>query len=124
MGSFPVRWIHGSEDCARNTDEAIQNSKDRPTRAVFATFEKAPWMIMWDPATYPNAKAIADLGKTDAVVRYFDGATYMDYLTGAGLLKKDQTDGSYDGPPTEAVYLEKITIEQTKTPPASPSPSA
>lgn len=33
------------------------------------------------------------------------------------------TDGSYDGPPTEAVYLEKITIEQTKTPPASPSPS-
>lgn len=34
------------------------------------------------------------------------------------------TDGSYDGPPTEAVYLEKVTIEQTKTPPpASPSPS-
>ena len=34
------------------------------------------------------------------------------------------TDGSYDGPPTEAVYLEKVTIEETKTPPpASPSPS-
>ena len=34
------------------------------------------------------------------------------------------TDGSYDGPPTEAVYIEKVTIEQTKTPPpASPSPS-
>ena len=34
------------------------------------------------------------------------------------------TDGSYDGPPTEAVYIEKVTIEETKTPPpASPSPS-
>ena len=38
-----------------------------------------------------------------------------------GLMKT--TDGSYDGPPTEAVYLEKVTIEQTKTPPASPSSS-
>ncbi|MEP6758694.1 MAG: peptidylprolyl isomerase [Actinomycetota bacterium] len=32
-------------------------------------------------------------------------------------------DGSYDGPPTEAVYIDKVTIERTKTPPASPSPS-
>jgi cyclophilin family peptidyl-prolyl cis-trans isomerase len=33
-------------------------------------------------------------------------------------------DGTYDGPPTEAVYIEKVTIEQAKTPPpASPSPS-
>ena len=39
-----------------------------------------------------------------------------------GLMKTH--DGSYDGPPTEAVYLEKVTIEQTKTPPPSPSPSS
>jgi len=32
-------------------------------------------------------------------------------------------EGSYDGPPTEAVYLEKVTIEKTKTPAPSPSPS-
>jgi len=38
-----------------------------------------------------------------------------------GLMKT--TDGTYDGPPTEAVYLEKVTIEKTKTPPPSPSPS-
>ena len=31
-------------------------------------------------------------------------------------------DGSYDGPPTEAVYIEKVTIEQTKTPPACRRP--
>ena len=31
-------------------------------------------------------------------------------------------DGSYDGPPTQAVYIDKVTIEKTKTKP-SPSPS-
>jgi hypothetical protein len=33
-------------------------------------------------------------------VLYFNGATYMDYLTGSGILKRDQVDGSYDGSPT------------------------
>ncbi len=82
-----------------NTDEAIANSAKMPTTAVMASFEKAPWMIMWDPETYPDVKSIADLGKTDAKVRYFDGATWMDYLVGAGILRQDQIDGSYDGTP-------------------------
>ena len=86
-----------------NTDEAIQNSQAMPTTAVFATFEKAPWMVMWDPATYPDVKTIADLGKTDAVVRYFNGATWMDYLVGSGQLRKDHTDGGYDGTPANFV---------------------
>lgn len=33
------------------------------------------------------------------------------------------TDGSYDGPPTEAAYIEKVTIETAKKPTATPSPS-
>ena len=32
-------------------------------------------------------------------------------------------DGSYDGPPTEAVYIDKVTIERKKVPAPSPSPS-
>ena len=83
-----------------NTDEAIANSADRPTTAVLATFEKAPWIIMWDPETYPEADAIEDLSETDATVRYFDGTTYMDYLVGSGQLRADQVDGSYDGSPS------------------------
>jgi len=82
-----------------NTDEAIANSEDRPTTAVMATFEKAPWSIMWDPATYPDVQSIKDLSDTDATVRYFDGTTYMDYLVGSGQLRADQVDGSYDGTP-------------------------
>ena len=82
-----------------NTDEAIANSAKMPTTAVLASFEKAPWMVMWDPATYPDVETIAELGATGAKVRYFDGATWMDYLVGAGILDESQIDGSYDGTP-------------------------
>jgi ABC-type nitrate/sulfonate/bicarbonate transport system substrate-binding protein len=94
-----------------NTDEAIQLSNTMPTTAVFAPFEVGPQIIMWDPATYPKVKTIADLGKTNAVVRYFGGATYMDYLTGSGLLKKSQVDGTYDGSPAKFV-VDKGTAAQ------------
>jgi len=71
---------------------------------VFAPFEKNPQMIMWDPASYPNVTSIADLGKTDAKVLYFNTAAYMeDYLIPTGVLKKEQTDGSYDGSPANFV---------------------
>ncbi|PPF84511.1 nitrate ABC transporter substrate-binding protein [Subtercola sp. Z020] len=85
------------------TDEAVQLSADQPTTAVFAPLDKTPLMIMWDPATYPDVKTIADLGKTDAVVRYFGGSAYMEYLISAGILKKENTDGSYDGTPASFV---------------------
>jgi hypothetical protein len=82
------------------TDEAIQLSATQPTTAVLAPLEKSPTMIMWDPATHPDVKTIADLGKDDITVRYFDGSAYMAYLTGAGVLKTSQVDGSYDGTPS------------------------
>ncbi len=81
------------------TDEAIQTSAKQPTKAIFAPFQKNPQAIMWDPATYPDVKTIADLGKTDAKVRYFSGAAYMDYFTSQGILKPSQVDGNYDGSP-------------------------
>jgi hypothetical protein len=86
-----------------NTDEGVQNSKERPTVAVVAPRERSPQMIMWDPATYPDVKTIADLKAKGVKVRYFDGAAYMDYLTGAGILDKAQADGSYDGSPSKFI---------------------
>jgi hypothetical protein len=81
------------------TDEAIQNSADFPTVAIESGFNKNPQMIMWDPATYPDVKTIADLGKEKVLIRYFSGAAYMDFFTSTGILSKDQVDGSYDGTP-------------------------
>ena len=82
------------------TDEGIQNSARQPTVAIESGFDKNPQMIMWDPATYPDVKTIADLGKTDAKVRYFGGAAYMDYFTNQNIIPKDHTDGSYQGDPS------------------------
>jgi hypothetical protein len=81
------------------TDEGIQNSTTFPTVAIESGFEKNPQMIMWDPATYPDVKTIADIGKNNILVRYFSGAAWMDYFTSQGILSKDKVDGSYDGTP-------------------------
>jgi ABC-type nitrate/sulfonate/bicarbonate transport system substrate-binding protein len=60
-------------------------------------------MIMWDPATYPQVQGIADLKPVDARVLYFEGSSYMSYLTGSGVLSPEQVDGSYDGTPANFV---------------------
>jgi hypothetical protein len=82
-----------------STDEAIRFSDKQATLGVMAPMEISPFMIMWDPQTYPQFNTIADIGKTDTKVLYFEGDTYMAYLTGTGVLKKSQVDGSYDGKP-------------------------
>ena len=52
----------------------------------------------------PTWKTIADIGKTSTKVLYFQGASYMDYLIGKGILKKSQVDGSpTTGRPTNFV---------------------
>ena len=86
-----------------STDEAIRFSAGQPTQAVVAPMEVSPFMIMWDPATYPQFQRIADIGRTDAKVFYFEGDTYMEYLIAAGVLKRSQVDGSYDGKPANFV---------------------
>lgn len=90
-----------------STDEAIEFSGSLPTKAVFAENDKSPMVVMWDPKTYPDVKTIADLGKSlqqdGGVVRYFNGAAYMTYLTESGILPKSTTDGSYDGTPAKFV---------------------
>ena len=48
-----------------NTDEAIRFSAKQPTLAVVAPMEISPFMIMWDPGTYPQFNIIADIGKTE-----------------------------------------------------------
>ncbi|GAA2229637.1 ABC transporter substrate-binding protein [Herbiconiux moechotypicola] len=81
------------------TDGQIIASAEQPTVSVMAPLEVSPQIIMWDPATYPDATTIADIGKTDAVVRYYGGAPYMEYLIQSGLIAAENADGGYDGTP-------------------------
>lgn len=94
------------------TDEAIQNSVEFPTVAIESGFEKNPQMIMWDPATYPDVKTIADVGKEGILVRYFGGAAYMEYFLAEGILSNDQVDGSYDGTPALFIADQGASAQQ------------
>jgi hypothetical protein len=95
-----------------NTDEAVQLSGTQPTLSVVSTLDKSPMAIQWDPASLPDVKTIEDLGKADTTVLYYDGAAYMDYLLGAGILKENQVDGSFDGTPARFVASQGSVAEQ------------
>lgn len=94
-----------------NTDEAIQNSGKFPMVSVLAPREKWAQVLIFDPAKY-QFQSIADIGKTDATVLYFESNVYMDYLTGAGILKKSQVDASYDGKPARFVTSGGKVVQQ------------
>jgi hypothetical protein len=95
-----------------NTDDQIAGSEDMPTVAVVAPTEIDPRIILWDPATYPDVDTIADLGKTDAFVRYFGGSAWMDYLVGSGTLRADQVDAGFDGTPANFVAADGKDAQQ------------
>jgi hypothetical protein len=81
------------------TDEAIENYADIPTKAIVAPLDINPQIIMWDPATYPDVRTIADLGKGNVTIRYFETGAYMRFLVNSGQVHQSQLDGSYDGSP-------------------------
>ncbi len=85
-----------------NTDEAVQNYTDFPTTAVVAPLEINPQMIMWDPDTY-DISSWDDVLGTGAVINTFAGASYTEWLIGAGIVDEDQIDPSYDGGPSRFI---------------------
>lgn len=85
-------------------DQIAQFSRgNQPVNAVFAPMDKSPLVLMWDPAAHPDFHTIADIGRTDTRVLYFQGAAYMDYLVGSGILRRSQVEASYDGTPARFV---------------------
>ena len=80
-----------------STDEAIAYSATNPTIGIVAPLDKDPQAIIWDPATYPDVQSIADLGTQGVKVRYLPNATYMEFLVGRGILKREQVEATYDG---------------------------
>jgi hypothetical protein len=85
------------------TDEAIELSSTQPTVAIVADRQEAPTIIAWSPTEHPGVKTISQLGKTGATVLYYNGAPFMSYLTGAGILSSTQPDGAYNGTPAQFV---------------------
>jgi hypothetical protein len=69
-----------------NTDEMIQQSKDKPVLGVVAPLDIDPQVIMWDPASHPEWNTISDIGQANSKVLYYQGSPFMGYLLGAGIL--------------------------------------
>jgi len=85
------------------SDEIVQFSRTQPVVGVMAPLELDPQILLWDPKAHPDWHTIADIGQTDASVLYFQGSAYMEYLVGAGILRRAQVDGGYDGSPSRFV---------------------
>jgi len=94
-----------------NTDEAINSYDDVPTIAVFAPLDINPQIIMWDPETY-TINGWEDVKGTGAVINHFAGATYTEFLVGAGLVDEDQLDGTYDGSAARFIAADGELIQQ------------
>lgn len=95
-----------------DTDEAIAVSAETPVLSVLAPLDVIPLMIMWDAEAHPEFNTVVDIGESDTTVLYFDGATYMEYLVGSGVLRADQIDGSYDGSPARWVTENGMIAQQ------------
>jgi hypothetical protein len=85
------------------SDELFQLSAKQPLVGVFATLDFDPQTLLWDPAQHPEWHIIADIGQTDEKVVYQEGATFMEYLLGSGILRRSQVDSSFDGTPSRFV---------------------
>jgi hypothetical protein len=89
-------------------DQGIDNQAEVPTLSVFAQLDRLPFMVMWDPATYPEVETIAQLGPAleanGGVYRYTESnSTYVSYLVASGQLPESVLDASYDGTPANFV---------------------
>ncbi len=111
----PIQQMYVEKDITLgyvSTNEAVFGADDTPTLSVVAPLEKNPQIIMWDPATYPDVKTIADLGKTGATIQVFAGGTFIDVFVNEGIVSADQIDPSYDGSPARWVAANGAIAQQ------------
>jgi hypothetical protein len=99
-----------------STDASILHSEKLPTIAVMAPLDKSPQSIMWDPATYPKVKTVEQLNSalktSGGVIRYYPGAAYMAYLSGAGVVSPSVLDSGFDGTPAGFVAAKGKDAQQ------------
>lgn len=93
------------------TTDIMGSIDQQPTMGVLTYQEKSPISLMFDPATY-DFETMEDIRDSGATVIHREGASYIDYLVGAGLLDEEQTDASYDGSPSRFIASEGEIVQQ------------
>ncbi len=94
------------------TETQLLLHDDAPTVSVIAPLDKSPQMIMWDPATYPDVKTIADLKPLGVTINVFGGGTFGPVLANEGVIDPDQLDQSYDGSPARFIAAQGSIAQQ------------
>jgi hypothetical protein len=93
---------------AVNTDQAIVSAaQSQPTVAVASQLTVSPQILMWDPASYPGLTTIKQVAATGATI-VTSGDVLPALLESQGIMKKSQSDQSYDGSPSRFVSDPKI----------------
>jgi hypothetical protein len=96
-----------------NLDEIIGASATQPVRSVFAPLNGDPQVLIWDRGSLPTVDGILDIGQTDVPVLHSANAgAVFGYLTGSGILRASQLDGSYDGSPSRFVAARGKVVVQ------------
>lgn len=84
------------------TEDSVANYLERPLTSVFTYNVKSPLALIWGTDDW-DFDSLADVRDSGETVLAFDGAPFVDYLLGQGLLDPAQIDGSYDGDPSRFV---------------------
>ena len=85
-----------------STDNMLGSSATAPVVGVVSPIAVSPIGLMW-PADVYDFETVADIAASDATVLVFGASAYVRWMTGTGLIREEQIDGSFDGSPSRFV---------------------
>ena len=85
-----------------STDNLLGSSANAPVIAVVSPIAVSPIGLMW-PADAYDFETVADIAASDATVLVFGASAFVRWMTGTGLVREEQLDGSFDGSPSRFV---------------------
>ena len=85
-----------------STDNLLGSSANAPVIGVVSPIAVSPIGLMW-PADVYDFETVDDIAASDATVLVFGASAYVRWMTGTGLVREEQLDGSFDGSPSRFV---------------------
>ena len=85
-----------------STDNMLGSSATAPVIGVVSPIAVSPIGLMW-PADAYDFETVTDIAESDATVLVFGASAFVRWMTGTGLVREEQLDGSFDGSPSRFV---------------------
>lgn len=85
-----------------STDNMLGSSANAPVVGVVSPIAVSPIGLMW-PADAYDFETVTDIAESDATVLVFGASAFVRWMTGTGLVREEQLDGSFDGSPSRFV---------------------